>query len=109
MSKEKPNTPEQEPSARTESFSETASPDGEAQKSRAQELAENPDSWPLQADRMAIQFPLVDTLRMIAGHYGRRASNASLMAGNKPVLLLPICIVVLNVSPLSFIQPGNQA
>lgn len=39
------------------------------------------DSWPLEADRVAIQDPLVDTLRILAGFYGRRTSNASLTAG----------------------------
>lgn len=39
------------------------------------------DSWPLEADRVAIQDPLVDTLRILAGYYGRRTSNASLTAG----------------------------
>lgn len=51
------------------------------QISRSQYLAENPDSWPLQADRVAIHMPLVDTLRIMAGHYGRRTSNAGLTAG----------------------------
>ncbi len=39
------------------------------------------DSWPLEADRMAITDPLVDTLRLLAGYYGRRTSVASLTAG----------------------------
>ena len=39
------------------------------------------DGWPLQADRMAIQSPLVECLRIMAGHYGRRASAATLTAG----------------------------
>ncbi len=39
------------------------------------------DSWPLEADRIAIQDPLVDALRILAGYYGRRTSNASLTAG----------------------------
>ncbi|MCB1532672.1 MAG: type I secretion system permease/ATPase [Alphaproteobacteria bacterium] len=30
---------------------------------------------------MAIQMPLVDTLRIMAGHYGRRTSNGALVAG----------------------------
>ena len=41
----------------------------------------NPDSWPLEADRLAIQDPLVDALRILAGYYGRRTSRASLTAG----------------------------
>jgi len=39
------------------------------------------DSWPLEADRVAIQDPLVDALRIMAGYYGRRTSFASLTAG----------------------------
>jgi ATP-binding cassette subfamily C protein LapB len=39
------------------------------------------DSWPLQADRMAIHMPLVDCVRILAGHYGRRTSNTALTAG----------------------------
>jgi len=39
------------------------------------------DSWPLEADRMAIQDPLVDALRILAGYYGRRTSRTSLTAG----------------------------
>lgn len=41
----------------------------------------NPDSWPLEADRVAIRSPLVETLRLMAGHYGRRTSENSLTAG----------------------------
>ena len=37
--------------------------------------------WPLQADRMAIQSPLVECLKIMAGHYGRRTSAATLTAG----------------------------
>lgn len=39
------------------------------------------DSWPLQADRVAIHMPLVDCVRLLAGYYGRRTSNVSLTAG----------------------------
>ncbi len=38
-------------------------------------------NWPLQADRLAIQMPLVDCVRILAGHYGRRTSNGGLTAG----------------------------
>ena len=41
----------------------------------------NPDSWPLEADRVAIRSPLVECLRLLAGHYGRRTSENSLVAG----------------------------
>lgn len=39
------------------------------------------DSWPLEADRMAMQDPLVDALRIMAGYYGRRTSFGALTAG----------------------------
>ncbi len=42
---------------------------------------DDPDNWPLEADRIGMQDPLVDALRIMAGHYGRRASRASLTAG----------------------------
>ena len=39
------------------------------------------DNWPLEADRMAIHSPLVECLRVLAGHYGRRTSENALTAG----------------------------
>lgn len=39
------------------------------------------DSWPLEADRLAMQDPLVDALRILAGYYGRRTSPGALTAG----------------------------
>jgi ATP-binding cassette subfamily C protein LapB len=42
---------------------------------------DNPDGWPLEADRVAIRSPLVECLRLLAGHYGRRTSENSLVAG----------------------------
>lgn len=42
---------------------------------------EEADSWPLEADRMAIHDPLVNCLKLLAGHYGRRSSIASLTSG----------------------------
>jgi len=53
----------------------------EAAPQDAKNLAENPDSWPLQADRIAIHQPLIDCLRILAGFYGRRTSNGALTAG----------------------------
>lgn len=41
----------------------------------------NPDSWPLEADRVAVRSSLVEALRLLAGHYGRRTSENSLVAG----------------------------
>ena len=40
-----------------------------------------PDVWPLEADRVAVHDPLVNCLQLLAGHYGRRASVASLVSG----------------------------
>lgn len=59
------------------------------------------DSWPLQADRMAIRMPLVDCLRMMAGHYGRRTSNDALTAG------LPI--PAKGITPSLFIRAAQRA
>lgn len=39
------------------------------------------DSWPLEADRMAVHSPLIECLRLLAGHYGRRTSENALTAG----------------------------
>jgi ATP-binding cassette subfamily C protein LapB len=44
-------------------------------------VEQNPDSWPLAADRVAIKSPLTECLRIMAGYYGRRTSEASLTAG----------------------------
>lgn len=40
-----------------------------------------PPAWPLQADRGAIDKPLLDALVTMAGHYGRRTSVDMLTAG----------------------------
>lgn len=37
--------------------------------------------WPLQADRMALEYPLIEALLQLAGHYGRRVSKDMLLAG----------------------------
>ena len=55
-----------------------------AQPSSAAQQKEHeraPDVWPLEADRVAIHDPLVNCLQLLAGHYGRRASVASLTSG----------------------------
>lgn len=59
------------------------------------------DNWPLQADRMAIQNPLVDCLCLMAGHYGRRTSVAALTAG----LPLPAD----GISPALFVRAAERA
>lgn len=40
-----------------------------------------PDGWPLEADRLSIDMPLIESLSQMAGHYGRRTSVESLLAG----------------------------
>jgi hypothetical protein len=57
---------------------------GEARGQHSNEVGEHeksPDVWPLEADRVAIHDPLVNCLQLLAGHYGRRASVASLTSG----------------------------
>ncbi|HNQ91585.1 MAG TPA: type I secretion system permease/ATPase [Alphaproteobacteria bacterium] len=39
------------------------------------------DRWPIEADRMSIHYPLIECLRILAGHYGRRTSENALTAG----------------------------
>ncbi len=62
---------------------------------------ETPDGWPLQADRMAIRNALVDCLGLLAGHYGRRTSTASLTAG------LPI--PAGGITPSLFVRAAERA
>jgi len=59
------------------------------------------DSWPLQADRMAIDDPLVDCLRLMAGHYGRRVSKNALTSG------LPISPG--GITPALFVRAAERA
>lgn len=59
------------------------------------------EGWPLQADRMAIQSPLVECLRLMAGHYGRRTSSTSLIAG------LPI--PPTGITPALFVRAAERA
>lgn len=60
-----------------------------------------PDGWPLQADRMAISDPLVDCLCLMAGHYGRRTSPASLTSG------LPV--PPPGITPALFLRAAERA
>ena len=73
----------------------------DTEKKDAPPVDKEGDSWPLQADRMAIRMPLVDCLRMIAGHYGRRTSNDGLTAG------LPI--PAKGITPSLFIRAAERA
>lgn len=38
-------------------------------------------TWPLEAERMALHYPQIECLRLMAGHFGRRASTQALIAG----------------------------
>lgn len=60
-----------------------------------------PDAWPLEADRMAVHMPVVECLRLLAGHYGRRTSIASLTAG------LPI--PKSGITPTLFMRAAERA
>lgn len=61
--------------------SSDATADSEMNIKGIDSLSENFDTWPLEADRVAIHHPLIDCLRLLAGFYGRRTSNAALTAG----------------------------
>lgn len=57
--------------------------------------------WPLQADRLAMRNPLVECLRILAGHHGRRTSTNALTAG------LPI--KSSGITPLLFLRAAERA
>jgi ATP-binding cassette subfamily C protein LapB len=59
------------------------------------------DTWPLEAGRLAVESPMVDCLRILAGHFGRRTSNSSLTAG------LPI--PKTGITPSLFIRAAERA
>lgn len=65
------------------------------------EHEKEPDVWPLEADRVAITDPLVNCLVLLAGHYGRRTSVASLTAG------LPISNA--GITPVAFVRAAERA
>ena len=73
---------------------------GEDSPSRDSKI-EMPEAWPLEADRMAIHSPLVESLRLLAGYYGRRTSVSSLTAG------LPI--PKTGITPTLFIRAAVRA
>lgn len=80
----------------------TSSPSDAAPEAQSEQSAPDQDNtWPLQADRMASHSPLVDCLRLLAGHYGRRTSAASLTAG------LPI--PPTGITPALFVRAAERA
>ena len=66
---------------------------------KAHEQASDP--WPLEADRMAIQSPLIECLKTVSGHYGRRVSKESLVAG------LPV--PKIGITPTLFVRAAERA
>lgn len=62
---------------------------------------EETNVWPLEADRLAIHSPLVECLRLLAGHYGRRTNTQSLIAG------LPI--PKAGITPALFLRAAERA
>lgn len=60
------------------------------------------DGWALQADRASVKWPLIETLRLMAGHYGRRTSTSALTAG------LPISAAA-GITPALFIRAAERA
>lgn len=65
------------------------------------EHEKEPDIWPLEADRLAIDDPLVDCLTLLAGHYGRRTSRTALTTG------LPI--PKQGITPFLFLRAAERA
>ena len=97
MNDTKKTSQENKSSESSEAPSEAGSNNEKEQKSESG----MPGSWPLQADRMAIQNPLTECLRLLAGHYGRRTSQSSLVAG------LPI--PVDGITPALFVRAAARA
>lgn len=62
---------------------------------------DTPSSWPLEAGRAAVRDALIEALRIMAGHYGRRTSRQSLTAG------LPI--PARGLTPELFIRAAARA
>lgn len=79
----------------------SAAPEGNSDQSKSEFDPSDVNDWPLQADRMAISFPLVDCLRLMAGHYGRRTSNGALTSG------LPI--PPSGITPALFVRAAARA
>lgn len=81
------------------SVTSSQDPNAAANPNAPAEGTENP--WPLQVDRVALESPLVETLRIMAGHYGRRTSPAALTAG------LPI--PPTGITPALYIRAAQRA
>lgn len=84
-----------------EGYNQGSDPSYPAADTDVNAVEANPDSWPLEADRVAIRSPLVEALRLLAGHYGRRTSENSLTAG------LPIPFT--GITPSLFERAASRA
>ncbi|MGH1376024.1 MAG: type I secretion system permease/ATPase [Alphaproteobacteria bacterium] len=91
------------PSQESVSVPKQNSPQSQANPNAAGGAEPEPaaEAWALQADRMAMQSALVECLRIMAGHYGRRTSAASLTAG------LPI--PPQGITPALFVRAAERA
>lgn len=67
--------------AKTDTQSSGTSSEGADYAPSSPAKEETPSTWPLEADRLAIHFPQIESLRLLAGHYGRRTSTQALLAG----------------------------
>lgn len=96
------SSPESSPSAApspetVEIKVEAAPPPGTAKPGRADAGV----TWPLEAERMGLHHPPIECLRLMAGHYGRRASTQALIAG------LPVGKA--GITPQLFIRAAERA
>lgn len=91
--------PTQEGSSVSEQLQDSGNPQDDSRPDDKRDKAAH--GWPLQADRIAIQMPLVECLQVMAGHYGRRSSAASLTAG------LPI--PPQGITPALFVRAAERA
>lgn len=68
---------------------------------KTQGIFEQQESWSLQAERLALKHPLIESLQMLAAHYGRRISTNALVAG------LPLGAE--GITPMIFIRAAERA
>ena len=69
--------------------------------STSKKRAEGPGGWPLEADRLAVSSPLLESLKIVAGRHGRRVSVNTLIAG------LPVSKT--GITPGLFIRAAERA
>ncbi|PZP54657.1 MAG: type I secretion system permease/ATPase [Micavibrio aeruginosavorus] len=94
------NGPQSASQAANEGYNQAQDP-AYAGGSDPSQVQENPDAWPLEADRMAVTAPLIEALQIMAGYYGRRTSFNSLTSG------LPI--PATGITPVLFERAAARA